>query len=192
MPEGTSLDDAERERVLDAALELFTQRGPNQFVLHDIARLAGVDAATVVRSGMTVGSATSDAITREFGDSPDCPDTGSLRSDLCCILRTIVERMERQPRLLERLVEAVRDPHYITDGADRAFGRFEVYRPVFERAVARGEAPATYDLRACQELLMASAWARWLRGSRLPPSEIPAVVDIVIGGIAVGDTATQG
>ncbi|GAB2662790.1 TetR-like C-terminal domain-containing protein [Nocardia goodfellowii] len=65
----------------------------------------------------------------------------------------------------------------------RAFfaGRLERERPVFERAVARGELPPTVDPALIMDLLAGAIWFRLLlRGESVSPEYVHEIIDLVL------------
>jgi AcrR family transcriptional regulator len=155
-----------RHAVLTAAIDELVECGYENLSHLTVARIAGVDPATVYRRWPTRGRLAVDAIVELAAEAVPLPDTGTVRGDLTALHRA-VSRVLRNPRLL-RLFQAVsaaafeHDPE-VTD-AVRAFWRqrFDGAVVILTRAVERGEIPPQPDPRGVIEQLVAPAYFRAL------------------------------
>jgi AcrR family transcriptional regulator len=155
-----------RHAVLTATIDELVECGYENLSHLAVARLAGVDPATVYRRWPTRARLAVDAIVELAAEAVPIPDTGTVRGDLTALHRA-VSRVLRNPRLL-RLFQAVsaaafeHDPE-VTD-AVRGFWRqrFDGAVVILTRAVERGEIPPQSDPRAVIEQLVAPAYLRAL------------------------------
>jgi len=72
--------------LLDAALEVFLERGYQSASLSEIARRAGVGTPAIYRRWRTKAEVGVDVVRRQAEPAP-VPDTGSIRSDLVTFVR---------------------------------------------------------------------------------------------------------
>jgi AcrR family transcriptional regulator len=151
--------EGEREsEILDAALHLLGQVGYDRMTMDAIAAEAKASKATLYRRWQTKPSLVVDAIlrTKEALQTPD-PDTGSLREDLvqmACGHGGLTD--DKSARTMAGVITAMHcDPDFADEFRTRVIGpKIEVTRTIFERARARGEITADFDLD-----LMSSALA---------------------------------
>lgn len=139
-PPGRPRDPNAEERIHDAAIDEYLERGSGGFTIDGVARRAGVGKSTVYlrwsdRDTLLIESVLARSISIED------VDTGSLRDDLvhlsCNLLRFLLDPVGFATYRLT--VEAVANPafsHVARELADRH--RAAIQR-VFERAMERGE-----------------------------------------------------
>jgi AcrR family transcriptional regulator len=136
------------DRLFNAALEEYGEHGWAGFTMDAVARRAGVGKSTIYLRWRDKDDLLSDAVA-ERRPNEEIADTGSLRSDLELLaenffhfyldaagwatLRIVIDAAG-SPEPLGRFADAVTDLHR------------EAMKIVGERAVARGDAPATDEL----------------------------------------------
>jgi AcrR family transcriptional regulator len=136
------------DRLFSAALEEYGEHGWAGFTMDAVARRAGVGKSTIYLRWRDKDDLLSDAVA-ERRPNEEIADTGSLRSDLELLaenffhfyldaagwatLRIVIDAAG-SPEPLGRFADAVTDLHR------------EAMKIVGERAVARGDAPATDEL----------------------------------------------
>jgi AcrR family transcriptional regulator len=133
------------DRVLDAALKLFAERGIDATSMDAIADVSGVSKATIYKHWTDKDALCLDAMMRAHGRDTDPPDfdSGNLRDDLIAVLSQ--QPPQEHAALRTRLM-----PHLMAYGVrNPAFGkawRTRVLEPpraqlrrVLQRAVERGQ-----------------------------------------------------
>ncbi len=176
------------QAIIDAALSLFAESGPEGLCIERVAARAGVGKATIYRRWPGKEDLLLDAIAALKAPLPE-PAGQSVRDDLVALLDAICRenadpRRVREfalllgegakyPRLMARYVETVVEP------------RREVVRKVLRRGMATGELRPGLDVDAALFMLIGAAVVR----GRLEPEGIPAgyperVVDELLQGLA--------
>jgi AcrR family transcriptional regulator len=176
------------QAIIEAALSLFAESGPEGLCIERVAARAGVGKATIYRRWPGKEDLLLDAIAALKAPLPE-PAGRSVREDLVAMLGVLCQesadpRRAREfalllgegakyPRLMERYVETVLEP------------RREVVRAVLRRGMATGELRPDLDVEAALFMLVGAVVAR--RGHE--PQEIPAgyaerVVDELLRGLS--------
>jgi AcrR family transcriptional regulator len=176
------------QAIIEAALSLFAESGPEGLCIERVAARAGVGKATIYRRWPGKEDLLLDAITALKAPLPE-PAGRSAREDLVTLLEAMCQesadpRRAREfalllgegakyPRLMARYVEAVVEP------------RREVIRAVLRRGVASGELRPGLDVEAALFMLIGSVIVR----GRYEPAGIPAgypqrVVEELLQGLA--------
>jgi AcrR family transcriptional regulator len=177
--------------IIDAALSLFAETGPEGLCIEQVAARAGVGKATIYRRWPGKEDLLLDAMASLQSPLPD-PAGRSVREDLITLLAAVSEAVAdprrarefalllgegaKYPRLMARYVETVLEP------------RREVIRSVLRRGVATGELRAGVDIEAALFMLTGAVLARgkYEPGS-LPPGYVERVVDELLLGLAPRD-----
>ena len=172
------------QKVLTATAVELGRVGFAALRIDDVASRSGVNKTTIYRRWPTKPELVAAAL-RALTQTPDAPDTGSLRGDLLAhfgrlaelsrsrvgsgVLRTLqVERMHPE-------LEPVRKQLRSEQRALRI--------ALFERAVARGELPKHANLDLLAEIAAAPLLARMMnRDGELDDAFIEAVVDLLLAG----------
>jgi AcrR family transcriptional regulator len=174
--------------ILAATVDLLASRGLAAMSIEEIAARAGVGKATIYRRWPSKGLLALDAFVTVFREQQPLPDTGTLRGDLTAALTAWVRAVTRTsmgPMLTGLIAEAQHDPSL------RAAWRERVLEPLrsqprimLDRAIARGEIPATVDREVVLDLFFGAAQHRLLLG-HLPLTDefIGEVVDVILNGI---------
>ena len=176
------------QAIIDAALSLFAESGPDGLCIERVAARAGVGKATIYRRWPGKEDLLLDAIAALKAPLPE-PAGRSAREDLVTLLgamcsETADPRRARQfalllgegakyPRLMARYMETVLEP------------RREVIRAVLRRGIAAGELRPDLDVDAALFMLTGAVVAR--RGheqSAIPPDYPERVVDELLRGLA--------
>jgi AcrR family transcriptional regulator len=174
--------------IIDAALSLFAESGPEGLCIERVAARAGVGKATIYRRWPGKEDLLLDAIAALKTPLPE-PAGRSAREDLVALLGAMCEetadpRRARQfalllgegakyPRLMARYLETVVEP------------RREVIRTVLRRGIATGELRPDLDVEAALFMLAGAVIAR--RGPEMgavPPGYPERVVDELLRGLA--------
>jgi AcrR family transcriptional regulator len=163
---GRPRSEQARRAVLEAALALAAEQGPQRLSMEAIARRSGVSKDTLYRWWRSKAEVVLEALTERGRTTIPLPDTGTMAGDLeTFLLATAASGDAPTQRLLRALAaEAAADPAFAT----LVYERFLVHRradlgTLLDRAVARGEiTPA--DARTTVELVYGSLWYRLIFG----------------------------
>jgi AcrR family transcriptional regulator len=160
---GRRRNEAARQAVLTATLQILRERGPDALTIDAIAREARVGRQTIYRWWPSRAAIVYDVANETARmEIPSEPDTGSLRGDLRSFLRATYEtaaRPEIAPLLRAMASEALRDESFAAMLRDYTAGRRAVLATLLERhgASARRAAQLT-------ELAFGLLWYRTLVG----------------------------
>ena len=176
------------QAIIDAALSLFAESGPEGLCIEQVAARAGVGKATIYRRWPGKEDLLLDAIAALKVPLPE-PAGRSAREDLVTLLGAMCQetadpRRARQfalllgegakyPRLMARYVETVLEP------------RREVIREVLRQGIASGELRPDLDVDAALFMLIGAVVAR--RGHEqyaVPPDYAERIVDELLRGLA--------
>jgi len=176
------------QAIIDAALSLFAESGPEGLCIERVAARAGVGKATIYRRWPGKEDLLLDAIAALKAPMPE-PAGRSAREDLVTLLGAMCQetadpRRARQfalllgegakyPRLMARYAETVLEP------------RREVIRAVLRRGIASGELRPDLDVDAALFMLIGAVVAR--RGHEqhpVSPQYAERVVDELLRGLA--------
>lgn len=180
---GRPRDLSRESAIIAATLEVLREVGYDRLTIDAVATKAKASKATVYRRWSCKAELVVDAMRTLEEDAPQCafPDTGSLRGDLLAGLRTIAQKMtsEDAPIFAGVLTASVRDPELsatlrqtlIQDKQDSC-------RQVVDRAVARGELPASFSRDLFVEVLPAVMFFRaFTTGEPLDEAFVQHVVE---------------
>jgi AcrR family transcriptional regulator len=180
---------AEADRaILNATVDLLASRGLAAMSIEEVAARAGVGKATIYRRWPSKGLLALDAFVAVFAEQQPLPDTGTLRGDLIAALTLWVRAVTQTPvgRMLTGLIaEAQHDDELRAAWRDRVLEPLRSqHRIMLDRAIARGEIPATVDQEVVLDLFFGAAQHRLLLG-HLPLTDefIREVVDVILNGI---------
>jgi AcrR family transcriptional regulator len=174
--------------ILAATLDLLASRGLAAMSIEEIAARAGVGKATIYRRWPSKGLLALDAFVASFREQQPLPDTGTLRGDLIAALTAWVRAVTETsmgPMLTGLIAEAQRDVDLHAAWRERVLEPLRTqHRVIFDRAVTRGEIPATVDQEVVLDLFFGAAQHRLLLG-HLPLTDefIREVVDVILDGI---------
>src|SRR3984957_14560350 len=174
--------------ILTATLDLLASRGLAAMSIEEIAARAGVGKATIYRRWSSKGLLALDAFVTAFAEQQPLPDTGTLRGDLIAALTAWVRAVTQTSMgaMLAGLVaEAQHDEELRAGWRDRVLEPLRSqHRIMLDRAIARGEIPATVDQEAVLDLFFGAPQPRLLPGP-LPLTDdfIREVVDVILDGI---------
>lgn len=173
-----------REAVLAAALQELETHGDKVSVA-GVARRAGVHETSVYRQFGTREDLLLAALMSASEQRVPVPDTGSLRADLIATLQMVIAGAD-EPLGLALLRTGVLAPGAYTEQR-RAFwqDRLSAFTPIFERGIARGEAPADMDIELALEMLVAPLHSRLLvTGFPIEVDLAERITDRVLAGLA--------
>ncbi|UNO39582.1 TetR/AcrR family transcriptional regulator [Streptomyces sp. MST-110588] len=178
-----------KQEIFDATLDLLREKGYAGLTIEGVAERSGVNKTTIYRwwpsKGALLGAALIGA--RQLGLTP--PDTGTLQGDLEALLRTMLKLLTDAPAadiVVSALGAATQSPEMAEHARGFFADRLARERPIFERAVARGELPPDTDPMLLVDLLAGAAWLR-IVFRREPAGEdfVTHAVRTVLSGAAV-------
>jgi AcrR family transcriptional regulator len=185
---GRPRSERARRAILRAAADLLLDAGSAQVSMDAVAEHAGVSKATIYRWWPSKERLALDALLEWAATGSSPRDTGSLRGDLLALVRPWVREIRRRPfgRVIAALVTAAQsDPEFAEDYR-RHFveQRRAPMRAAFERAIARGEAPADLDIEVALDLIYGPLYHRLLHGhAPLTDRFAAGVIDLALAGI---------
>jgi AcrR family transcriptional regulator len=194
---GRPRSEAADRAILRAATDLLAERGLQGMSIEEVAARAGVGKATIYRRWRSRGALALDAFVAEFQGLQPVPDTGTLRGDLLAALRAWVRAVTRTPMgrvLLGLIAEAQHDPHLAEAWRRQVMEPLRAQRVVMiERAIIRGEIPASTDADIVLDLLYGASYHRLLHGHR-PLTDVftRKTVDLIIAGLGIRATGQPG
>lgn len=171
--------------VLTATAEELSRVGYAALRVEDVALRSGVNKTTIYRRWPTKPELVGAAL-RAVWESPDVPDTGSLRSDFIASLsKTAVFAMSPIGKGLTHVIQLER-AHPEVEPITRSLR--EEYRTLrellVERAITRGELGPETDPRFVADLISAPIFSRlFTDGESVDTAFIEAVIDVVLTGI---------
>jgi AcrR family transcriptional regulator len=186
---GRPRSEKSTKAILAAAGELLLEHGLDAVSMDAIAEQAGVSKATIYRWWPTKETLAIDALYEDWAAAyPIAPDTGSLRDDLLGIFLPWVDRIATRPyaRVFGALLTRARTDDSFARELDQRLvqPRRNRARPIFERAIARGELPENTDIELALDLLYGPVYHRFLQGHLpLTPAFVEAVIDAVLLGL---------
>ncbi|WP_433299026.1 TetR/AcrR family transcriptional regulator [Pseudonocardia sp. CA-142604] len=132
--------------MLAAVDALLAEGGYDALSIEAVAERSGVHRATIYRRWGSVPMLLVDLLALGIEDDWQAPDTGSLKSDLIAINREICDAMIVEPSLTVAVIAATFCSPEAADALRRFWiDRYQRCRVVVERAVDRGEIPASTD-----------------------------------------------
>jgi AcrR family transcriptional regulator len=186
-PRGRPRSETAQTAILSAAIALLFDQGLNAMSMDDVAERAGVSKATIYRWWASKELLALDALSTEWAAVPSTKqrDTGSLRGDLLAHLRPWMRQLHEKPygRVIAGLIaEAQTDPEFAKLYREHFVQpRRDAVRPVFLRAIARGEIAPDTDLEVALDLLYGPIYHRLLhRHAPLSDRFTQQVIDAVI------------
>ena len=185
---GRPRSEQAEQAIVDAALDLFGERGVEGVCVEAVAAKAGVGKATIYRRWANKEDLLLAALGSMKAPMPD-PDTGDVREDLIELLSILIRdvadpRFVRQfamlhgdaeayPRILARYTETVTEP------------RREVIRTVLNRGISRGELREDLDVEVAMLALTGAVMARGKHDpTPVGPGFAARVVDELLRGFA--------
>ncbi|RSN69970.1 TetR-like C-terminal domain-containing protein [Actinomadura sp. WAC 06369] len=185
MARGRKPDPAVDARIKRAAVELLVAKGPS-FTVDEVAAAAGVGRASVFRRYATKRDMLLDAIRAAMDAQVTAvPDTGSLEGDLLVIVSetlAVWNAPEFAERTREMFGEAGRDPAVGEILRTAMRDRMARSRPIYDRAIERGELAADADLWLLSDMVVGLAVYRGLIG--VPQPDPSGMVRALLHGFA--------
>ncbi len=175
-----------RADVLAAAAELLTTVGYDQLSVEDVARRAGVHKTTVYRRWPTKAALTADAAALNSDEAVPIPDTGSIADDLRLLAREVAANIGTESgarRSRSIAAAAATSDELATAMHDFWANRLALSAEIVERAIRRGELPASTDANLIIEAVIGPLWVRLLlTGEPITEELADRVVQLVTDG----------
>lgn len=177
------------QAIFDATRRLLESVGYQRLTIEGVAAEAGVAKTTIYRRYPHKAHLVLAEMSQAARDAPtDLPDTGSFHGDLVAIAHLIRDEIcPSSPSSVSAalMTEAISDPEFADQVRAFADVRFEQGRPLYDRAVARGELRADVDWRVVSEMLVGWIFHASVASRREPDDAALAhAVDLLIGGVS--------
>src|SRR3954451_643395 len=168
-----------RDRVLTTAFELLGESGVGGFTFDEVVRRSGVAKTTVYRHWPTREALVLDAASRISAEQ-EVPDTGSLEGNLRALLADTGHRLStaRWSSVVPSIVAlAERDPEFAEIHGRIQRGHAVAVRAVLERAVDKGQLPASADHSVIVSALIGPLYyRRWFSREPIDDAFIAQIV----------------
>jgi AcrR family transcriptional regulator len=141
---------------------VLTEKGAGAFKVAEVAARAGVHETSIYRQWGTRTALALEACLHFTEGALPIPDTGSLRSDLRALLKSLVAVLSSPQG--KALLALTSSQHPEAAAARRSLfqQRFKLARVIFDRATSRGEFPLRADPMVLLETLVAPFYLRVL------------------------------
>jgi len=171
--------------VLIATAEELSRVGYSTLRVEDVAARSGVNKTTIYRRWPTKPDLVGAAL-RAVWESPEVPDTGSLRADFVSSLKkTAAFAMSPVGRGLTRVIQIEQAHPEVEPIARSLREEFRDLRQVLvQRGIDRQELPANTDARLLTDMMAAPIFYRlFTEGETVSSEYIERVVDVVLCGV---------
>ncbi|MEY2229797.1 MULTISPECIES: TetR/AcrR family transcriptional regulator [Streptomyces] len=187
MQDGESGGPRRRAEIFSATLDMLGSVGFDSLTIEGVAQRSGVNKTTIYRWWSSKSELLRDALLHSHILRFELADTGSLRGDLTALaeqVQSLLDDEHRRTIVEAALVGAVRHQamrDLVVSFLDDRFGR---HRPVFERAVARGDLPADADPAPLVDAMAGALWMRVLvRRGEVAGTYTRDLVGILMDGV---------
>ena len=172
--------------VLEAALTQLAEVGFERLSIPEVATLAGVNKTSIYRRWPTKSELVRDALAAAMSHVDEAPDTGDLRGDLVALARTVAD-FAQSPlgTSVVRILLAEGGNPEMRALATASYGEVDrrIPRAALQRAVERGELPASVDVRLVLFTIAGAIVHRvFIEQARATPPFLERVVDLVLYG----------
>jgi AcrR family transcriptional regulator len=171
--------------VLTATAEELSRVGYSALRVEDVAARSSVNKTTIYRRWPTKPELVGAAL-RAVWESPEVPDTGSLRSDfVASLMKTAAFGMSPIGRGLSRVIQMERAHPELEPIARSLRDDLRALREVLvQRGIDRQELPVDTDARFIHDMMTAPIFSRlFADGEEVNQVFIEAVVDVVLCGV---------
>jgi AcrR family transcriptional regulator len=160
---GRPRSEAADRAILAAALDALVEEGFESMTIEGVALRARVGKATIYRRWASKLELVLEAANTQACARITLPDTGNIRTDLLSMLEDLRTTMAGPDGKIAAafIAERLRHPA-LAEGFQRQYiaERRSVMRQAVERAVARGELPASTDAELLADVGTALIWQR--------------------------------
>ncbi|WP_327095028.1 TetR/AcrR family transcriptional regulator [Nocardia vinacea] len=175
-----------RGAVVEAAVSVLLEHGPNNFSVGEVAARAGVHETSIYRRWRTRENLIVDAMLATSGEGIPAPDTGSVRGDLLALTRSVAAFLSQPTGATFTRAAAVHVDDESVAAARRRFweSRLSLASVIIERGIQRGELPQTTDARLVLETVIAPFHMRVLLTHEPIDETLPErIVDLICAGL---------
>lgn len=172
-----------RTAVFDSVFALLAEVGYDRMTMDAVAARAHVSKATIYRTWPDKPDLVAEALAYHFQDTPEPPDTGSLRGDLLALM-TVACQMGNSldgEVVAGVITAAARNPVLASTMREYMYEKkHTVHEAVIGRAAARGELDPDTDPHLLHEVLHSMVLARRLEICQMDERFAQHVVDDVL------------
>lgn len=182
---GRKRDPSLDAKLLDAALDVLADVGAAGLTMDLVAARAGAGKATIYRRWTSKSELILDAVAQMKRDQVDLgnlPNTGTLRGDLLGLFKPQTnEESERRLKIMTALASLLAQDDALAGAANATVVApwAEAHRALMERAMLRGEIPASADIDALAQVVPSMAAFRSLVQRK--PFDLAFLVSMVDG-----------
>jgi AcrR family transcriptional regulator len=172
--------------VFEATIDLLEEKGYEALSFAAIAARAGINKTSLYRRWETKDQLIVDAVSSQVVKDFPIPDTGTLRSDLIELVRALRAFLQSSGgQALVQIATVFRGTSVASSLChDYWRHRYPYLRPLFDRAIARGELSPGVDLQLLFEALLGILYARaFLLGEPLDETLPERIVDLIMPGL---------
>jgi AcrR family transcriptional regulator len=185
---GRPRDEAARQRILKAALDLMDETPFAQVTIEAIAERAGTSKTTVYRWWPNKAALVIEAFREAIAPELPLRDTGLLREDLTTQLRNFARVLSgRGGRMLRSFVMAARSDPEVAAAFRTIWSnpRRAEAKQMLRQKQARGQFGKNADLDLVLDALYGPLYYRFLVKDELPsPKYAEALVELLVAGLA--------
>jgi AcrR family transcriptional regulator len=188
---GRPRDPRVHEAILRATAELLGEGGYAKLTIDGVAQRAAVTRQSIYRRWPTKLELVAELL-REVSENAPLPDTGSLRGDLLELYRLYARNLLTPggPIIPALVAESMHDTELASIIDRYTEQRRALAMQVFERAIERGEMPATFDPGLLIDMVSAFFWYRkLLRRRPIRADQAALFVDVLLEGISSANAA---
>ncbi|MGS2616306.1 TetR/AcrR family transcriptional regulator [Micromonospora sp. LZ34] len=176
-----------QQEIFESTLTLLAEKGYDRLTIEAVAERAGVNKTTIYRWWPSKAALLADALVEAPMLDLPTPDTGSLRGDLEVVAGGIVALLTTPPAADVAVAALAASAHRaeLAASTQRFFAdRLTRERPIFERAVRRGELAADADPMTIMDALAGAIWFRAVfRGRPVDDAFVGQTVSMVLHGV---------
>ena len=184
---GRPRSEESEEAILAATIQLLFEKSLRDISIEEIARKAGVGKATIYKWWPSKAYVALDAFVRKTNRMAPTPDTGSVRSDILELLRSLmVFYMSPAGHILGQLIaESQIDKEFASLLRERFIKPMrEAVEIIFDRGVERGEIGQNLNRELVLDLIYGLAIYRMIvRHASLEDKLANEMVSILFGGL---------
>jgi len=175
--------------IFDATRRLLDEVGYQRLTIEGVAAEAGVAKTTIYRRYPHKAHLVLAEMSQAAHDTPATPpDTGSFRDDLLAVAHQVRDEIcPSAPSSVSAalLTEAIADPELAERVRAFADVRFDQGRPLYDRALERGELRPDADWRVVSEMLVGWIFHASVASRREPDDATLAhAVELLVDGVA--------
>jgi AcrR family transcriptional regulator len=176
-----------QQQIFDTTLAMLAEKGYDRLTIEGVAERSGVNKTTVYRWWPSKAALVAEALVEARALEFPAPDTGSFEGDLTDLATGIAELLTT-PRsgdiAIAALAASAGHPELAVSVRGFFADRLARERPIFERAVARGELATDTDPMTIVDLIAGAIWLRVVfRGLPADSAFVSDIVRTVLHGI---------